>query len=64
MQQQGKQLLQISAKAALGFMLMKLVVTPLVMLGLAVAFDFDDVAGRAAVLIASLPLSMAAFSLG
>ena len=41
----------------------KLVLVPLIMLGLALAADLGDVPGRAAVLIAALPISMASFSL-
>jgi predicted permease len=49
--------------SALISMISKLVIVPLFMIGLAKAFDFNDEAGRAAVLIASLPISMASFSL-
>jgi len=45
------------------FMLSKLIVIPLIMVVLANLMKFDDEAGRAAVLIASLPISMASFSL-
>jgi len=45
------------------FMISKVFVVPLLMLGLARAFKINDEAGRAAVLIASLPISMASFSL-
>jgi predicted permease len=45
------------------FMLSKLVLMPLLMVGLALAFNLDDNAGRAAVLIAALPVSMASFTL-
>ena len=34
------------------------------MVGLAKGMDLDDQAGRAAILIASLPISLASFSLG
>ena len=44
-------------------MLSKLIVIPLIMLGLALLFNLNDEAGRAAVLIAALPISMASFSL-
>jgi predicted permease len=64
MQDQGKKLFRIPLWSAALFMLSKLLVLPLVMVGLAKAFDFDDRTGRAAVLIASLPISMASFSLG
>lgn len=41
----------------------KLVLVPLVMVGLAKAVGLDDQAGRAAVLMAALPISLASFSL-
>lgn len=63
MESKGKNLFQISVLSATLFMLSKLVIVPLVMVGLAKAFSLDDEAGRAAVLIASLPISMASFSL-
>ena len=46
------------------FMLSKLVVVPLIMVGLAKGMGLDDEAGRAAILISSLPISLASFSLG
>jgi len=65
MQTEGmKQLVLISPKALTLFMFSKLVLVPLVMLGLAKALKFDDETGRAAVLIAALPISLASFSLG
>ena len=45
-------------------MVFKLIVIPLLMLGLAKIMRLNDEAGRAAILIASLPISMASFSLG
>jgi len=45
-------------------MLSKLVLVPLLMVGLAKAMALDNQMGRAAVLIASLPISLASFSLG
>jgi predicted permease len=45
------------------FMLSKMVLMPLLMVGIAMGFHLNDEAGRAAVLIASLPISMASFSL-
>jgi predicted permease len=64
MQNQGKELFQIPWQAAVLSMLSKLVIVPLVMVGLAKAMRLNDEAGRAAVLIAGLPISMASFSLG
>jgi predicted permease len=64
MQDQGKKMFQISPRDAFLFMLSKLVLVPLLVLGLAEAFDLDSEPGRAAVLIAALPISMASFSLG
>lgn len=46
------------------FMIIKLIAIPLLMVGLAKGLQFNDEAGRAAILIASLPISMASFSLG
>jgi predicted permease len=46
-----------------GFMIIKLILVPLLMVGLALAFKLDDQSGRAAVLIASLPISLASFTL-
>jgi predicted permease len=64
MQNQGKALFRIPWQAAVLSMLSKLVIVPLVMVGLAKAMGLNDEAGRAAVLIAGLPISMASFSLG
>ncbi len=46
------------------FMIFKLIAIPLLMVGLAKSMRLNDEAGRAAILIASLPISMASFSLG
>lgn len=46
------------------YMFAKLVATPFVMIGLAKMLELDNRAGRAAVLIATLPISLASFSLG
>ena len=46
------------------FMIVKCILVPLIMVGLAKGMDLDDQAGRAAILIASLPISLASFSLG
>lgn len=46
------------------FMIFKLIAIPLIMVGLAKSMRLNDEAGRAAILIASLPISMASFSLG
>ena len=64
MESRGKRLLEVRCLTLLIFLVAKLVLVPFVMLGLALAADLDDVPGRAAVLIASLPISMASFSLG
>jgi predicted permease len=64
MQSQGKQLFQISLFSASLCMLSKLVVVPLLMVGLSKAVNLNNEQGRAAVLIAALPISMASFSLG
>ncbi|KAL3815988.1 hypothetical protein ACHAXA_005197 [Cyclostephanos tholiformis] len=62
-QAQGKKLIRIPLMSAILYMLSKLIVIPLIMLALALLFDLNDEAGRAAVLIAALPISMASFSL-
>ncbi len=46
------------------YMLSKLVLVPLLMVGLAKLLSLESEVGRAAVLIASLPISLASFSLG
>ena len=46
------------------FMIIKQIVVPLLMVGLAKGMQLNDEAGRAAILISALPISMASFSLG
>lgn len=46
------------------FMISKVIVVPLIMVGLANAMGLNDEQGRAAILIATLPISLASFSLG
>ena len=46
------------------FMLSKLIVVPMIIVGLANAMGLNDEQGRAAILIATLPISLASFSLG
>jgi predicted permease len=58
-----ERLLTISLSAAMTSMLTKLVLVPLIMVGLASAFDLEGNNGRAAVLIAALPISLASFTL-
>lgn len=41
----------------------KLVLCPLLMVGLAKALDLDDATARAAVLVATIPISLASFTL-
>jgi predicted permease len=62
-QQEKDKLFSIPLISAVLFMLSKLILVPLLMVGLAEAVNLNDEAGRAAVLIASLPISMASFSL-
>jgi hypothetical protein len=62
-QDEGKKLFQIPLFSAFLFMFSKLFLVPFMMVGLAKALDLNDEAGRAAVLIAALPISMASFSL-
>lgn len=64
MYHQGRNLVAIGLRELFLFMLSKLVLVPLLMVGLAKAFGLNDETGRAAVLIAALPISMASFSLG
>jgi ACR3 family arsenite efflux pump ArsB len=44
-------------------MVFKLVIAPLIMVGLAKLVDLDDPEARAAVIIASIPISLASFTL-
>lgn len=64
MHQQGHNLIAICWLDLIGSMLIKLVVVPLIMVGLVAAFDLPNIYARSAVLIAALPISMASFSLG
>ncbi|KAL3934013.1 MAG: hypothetical protein SGARI_003566 [Bacillariaceae sp.] len=59
-----KCLFRIPIWSASLFMLSKLVIVPLVMIFLAKAVKLDNQSARAAVLIASLPISLASFVLG
>jgi predicted permease len=45
------------------YMISKLIIIPLIMMGLAMGMNMSNEAGRAAILIASLPIAMASFSL-
>jgi Membrane transport protein len=64
MQNEGRNLFRTPLHSAVLSMVSKLFLVPLLMVGLAKAMDLSDNSGRAAVLIASLPISLAAFSLG
>lgn len=66
LQGQGIQKLLFSAPPLILtlYMLSKLVLVPLLMVGLAKMLSLQNEVGRAAVLIASLPISLASFSLG
>jgi hypothetical protein len=64
MQEQWKTLFRIPLLSATLFMISKLVIVPLITLFLAMGLNLDDQSGRAAVLIASLPISLASFVLG
>jgi predicted permease len=61
---EGRRLLQVGVLQITLSMLSKLVIVPLIMVGLAFAMNLDDEASRAAVLIAVLPISLASFTLG
>lgn len=62
---QGKQkLFSVGLLKLSMFMISKLIFVPLIMVGLANAINLNDEQGRAAVLIATLPISLASFSLG
>ena len=63
MHEQGQEMFRIPYIQAFLYMLSKLVLVPLLMVALAKFLDLDDEPGRAAVLIAALPISMASFSL-
>jgi predicted permease len=64
MQAEGRRLVRLEPWLMVLCMLSKLVLVPLVLVGLAKWFGLDDEAGRAAVLIGSLPISQASFTLG
>ncbi|GAX25221.1 hypothetical protein FisN_5Lh304 [Fistulifera solaris] len=64
MHQQGKDLISISWLELAGSMLVKLVLIPLLMVGLVDVYDLPNTYARSAVLVAALPISLAAFSLG
>lgn len=63
MQSQGSGLVKIRPMVLAVSMIIKCILVPLVMVGLARGFEMSNITGRAAVLIASLPISMASFSL-
>jgi predicted permease len=63
MQKQRRSMFGIPWWSASLFMLSKLVIVPLVMVFLAKAVNLDNKSGRAAVLIAALPISLATFVL-
>jgi predicted permease len=63
MQGQGRRMFQMNPWYALVCMISKLILVPLIMVGLAKSLNLQDEPGRAAVLIAALPISMASFSL-
>jgi len=63
MDAQGRKLIRIQLFSACCYMVSKLILVPLLALGLSKAMRLNNEAGRAAVLIAALPISMASFSL-
>jgi predicted permease len=63
MQQQGKHMFKMNPWYALVCMISKLILVPLIMIGLAKSLNLENEPGRAAVLIAALPISMASFTL-
>lgn len=63
MQKEWRSLFGIPWWSASLYMLSKLVIVPLIMVFLAKAVQLDDTSGRAAVLIAALPISLASFVL-
>ena len=63
MYDQGKDIFRLSCTAATLFMVSKLVLVPSIMIGIAKMLNLANEPGRAAVLIAALPISMASFSL-
>eukprot|EP00041_Stephanoeca_diplocostata_P040111 m.3648 g.3648 ORF g.3648 m.3648 type:complete len:432 (+) comp2951_c0_seq1:116-1411(+) len=65
MHHQGRKGLFAVSTSTMGlYMFAKLVAAPFLMIGLAKMLELDNRAGRAAVLIATLPISLASFSLG
>jgi predicted permease len=63
MQKEWKSLFAIPVWSACLYMISKLVLVPLIMVFLAMAVHLDDQSARAAVLISSLPISLASFVL-
>ena len=61
--QRQERILLISPAQAMLCMFLKLILVPLLMVGLALMVDLEGNNGRAAVLIAALPISLASFSL-
>ena len=65
MQGQGpRQLFSLGIFKISACMISKLIIVPFIMVGLAKGLRLSDEAGRAAILIATLPISLASFSLG
>jgi predicted permease len=63
MQKERRSMFGIPWWSASLYMLSKLVIVPLAMVFLAIVFNLDNQSGRAAVLIAALPISLASFVL-
>ena len=61
---EGSKLFSIALRSAAFFVVIKIFVIPFLMIWVAKVLSFTDEAGRAAVLIASIPIFMASFSIG
>ncbi len=64
MQNEGLDILRIGGFELCLIILLKFIAIPLIMVGLVNALSLGDEDGRAAILISTLPISMASFSLG
>jgi predicted permease len=64
MQNRGRHIITVETHVLILFMVLKLVFVPLLMVGIAKVLKLENEVGKAAVLISTLPISMASFSLG
>ena len=64
MQYRGRHIVTVKTYVLILFMVSKLLFVPLLMVGIAKVLRLENEVGKAAVLISTLPISMASFSLG